>query len=63
MRSGTFPVKFTMITGNSEKLNSLIEYLSAPLGNLVSALFIASRTSAIIFVLFQPNSNSKAMPA
>ncbi len=52
-----------MMIGNSEKLISLIEYCSAPSGNEASALFIASRTSARIWVLSQPNSNSSAMPA
>ena len=49
--------------GNSEKLISLIEYFSYPSGNLASAALIASRTSAMILVLSQPNSNSSATPA
>ena len=63
VRSGTLPVRFTMMIGNSEKLISLIEYFSAPAGNFDSAEFIASRTSAMILVLSQPNSNKSATPA
>ena len=63
VRSGTSPDRFTMMIGNSEKLISLIEYLSAPSGNSASAAFMESRTSAMILVLSQPNSNSSATPA
>ena len=61
--SGTSPVKFTIIIGNSEKFNSFIEYFSAPSGKKASAAFMASRTSAIVLALSQPNSNSIATPA
>tara|TARA_A100001015_G_scaffold263915_2_gene311190 strand:- start:922 stop:1077 length:156 start_codon:yes stop_codon:yes gene_type:complete len=49
--------------GNSEKFISLIEYFSAPSGNKASAAFIASRASAMVLALSQPNSNSIATPA
>ncbi len=63
LATGTAPVMFTIMIGNSEKLISLIEYWSAPAGKLPSAADIASRTSAIVLVLSQPNSNSSATPA
>jgi len=63
VRSGTLPVRFTIMIGNSEKLISLIEYFSAPSGNKASAAFIASRASAMVLALSQPNSNSIATPA
>ena len=63
VRSGTGPERLTMMMGNSLKFTSLMVYFSNPSGNSASALSIASRTSARIWVLFQPNSNSSATPA
>ena len=63
VRSGTSPVRLTMMIGNSEKLISLIVYFSNPSGNLPSAVDMASRTSAMTLDLSQPNSNSSAIPA
>ena len=63
VRSGTAPVRLTMTMGNSEKLISVRVYCSAPSGKSACAVFIASRTSAVIAVLSQPNSNSSATPA
>ena len=58
MRSGTSPESETIMIGNSEKLNSSIEYCSKPSGKSASALDMRSRTSASVAALSQPNSNS-----
>ena len=62
VRSGTGPERLTMMIGNSLKFTSFRVYFSYPSGNSASAVSIASRTSARILVLSQPNSNSSATP-
>jgi hypothetical protein len=63
VRSGASPDSATTMIGNSEKLISEICQFSAPAGNSASARPMASRTSAMVADLSQPNSNSRNRPA